>query len=224
MSMIMASIPIVSPLLQESALCNGDSVLNANYTEHGRSVLCDIDPDLNYYYHNNSIKSEYYTEKLFNYTFSDNNNLSILHLNIRSVSLHFSEFMGYLDTLDLKFKIIALSETGINNHHAVYNITHYHLEMDHRHKRRGGGVSLYIHNILQYKIQKNLVIGNVVNSVCIEIIRSSTNTKQIVNVVVFTDLLLCQLSFSMNFLNCFSISCNLRKSMSISLVNSMSTH
>ena len=175
--MIMASIPIVSQLLQESALGNGDSVHKANYTEHDRSVLCDIDPDLNYYYHNNSIKSEYYTEKQFNNTFSDNNNLSILHLNIRSVPLHFSEFLCYLDTLDLEFKIIALSETGINNHHAVYNITHYNLEMDHRHKRRGGGVSLYIHNILQYKIRKDLVIGDVVNSVFIEIIRSSTNTK-----------------------------------------------
>ena len=32
--------------------------------------MCDIDPDLNYYYHNNSIKSEYYTEKQFNNTFS----------------------------------------------------------------------------------------------------------------------------------------------------------
>ena len=139
--------------------------------------MCDIDPDLNYYYHNNSIKSEYYTEKQFNNTFSDNNNLSILHLNIRSVPLHFSEFLCYLDTLDLEFKIIALSETGINNHHTVYNITHYNLEMDHMHKRRGGGVSLYIHNILQYKIRKDLVIGDVVNSVFIEIIRSSTNTK-----------------------------------------------
>ena len=175
--MIMASIPIVSQLLQESALGNGDSVHKANYTEHDRSVLCDIDPDLYYYYHNNSIKSEYYTEKQFNNTFSDNNNLSILHLNIRSVPLHFSEFLCYLDTVDLEFKIIALSETGINNHHAVYNITHYNLEMDHRHKRRGGGVSLYIHNILQYKIRKDLVIGDVVNSVFIEIIRSSTNTK-----------------------------------------------
>ena len=61
--MIMASIPIVYQLLQESALGNGDSVHKANYTEHDRSVLCDIDPDRNYYYHNNSIKSEYYTEK-----------------------------------------------------------------------------------------------------------------------------------------------------------------
>ena len=113
MSMIKASIPIVSQLLQESALCNGDSVHKANYTEHDRSVLCDIDPDLNYYYHNNSIKSEYYTEKQFNNTFSDNNNLSILHLNIRSVPLHFSEFLCYLDTLDIEFKIIALSETEL---------------------------------------------------------------------------------------------------------------
>ena len=84
-----------------------------------------MDPDLNYYDHNNSIKSEYYTEKLFNNTFSDNNDLSILHLSIRRVHLHFLECLCYLDTLDLEFKIIALSETGINNHHAVYNITHY---------------------------------------------------------------------------------------------------
>ena len=45
------------------------------------------------------------------------------------------------------------------------------------HNILGGGVSLYIHNILQYKIRKGLVIGDVVNSVFIEIIRSSTNTK-----------------------------------------------
>ena len=106
-------------------------------------------------------------KKQLNNTFSDNNNLSIFHLNIRSLPLHFSEFLCYLDTLDLEFKIIALSETGINNHHAVYNITHYNLEMDHRQKRRGGGVSLYIHNVIQYKIRKDLVIGDVVNSVFI---------------------------------------------------------
>ena len=42
----------------------------------------------------------------------------------------------YIKKLDLEFKIIALSETGIHKHHAVYNITHYNLEMDYRHKRR----------------------------------------------------------------------------------------
>ena len=39
MSMIMASIPLVSQLLQESAHCNGDSVHKANYTEHDRSAI-----------------------------------------------------------------------------------------------------------------------------------------------------------------------------------------
>ena len=89
MSMIMACIPILSQPLQESALCNGDSVHKANYTKHDRSVLCDINPDIKYYYPNNSIKSKYYTEIQFDNTFSDNNNLFILHLNIRSVPLHF---------------------------------------------------------------------------------------------------------------------------------------
>ena len=49
--------------------------------------------------------------------------------------------------------------------------------MDSRHKRRGGGVSIYIHNIIKYKIRTVLVISDVVNSVFIDIIRSSTNTK-----------------------------------------------
>ena len=116
----------------------------------------------------------------------------------------FQNFLCYLDTLDIEFKIIALSETGINNHHAVYNITHYNLKMNHRHTRRGGGVSLYMHTILQYKIRKDLVIGDVVNSVFIEIIRSSTNTQKIMSyVVVFTYLLSCQLSVLMNFLELF---------------------
>ena len=48
----MARIPIVYQLLQESALCNGDSVHKTNYTKCDRSVLCDIDPDINYYYPN----------------------------------------------------------------------------------------------------------------------------------------------------------------------------
>ena len=85
-------------------------------------------------------------------------------------------------------------------------------------------MSLYIHNILQYKIRKDLVIGNAVNSVFIEIIRSFTNTKHNVICGCFYNIVLCWLSFSMNFLKCFSVSCNMRKSMSISLVISMSTH
>ena len=48
-------------------------------------------------------------------------------------------------------------------------------------KRRGGGVSLYIHNSLQYKVRNDLKIGNdqeTINSVFVEIDKNTTNTKR----------------------------------------------
>ena len=100
-----------------------------------------------------------------------------MHLNIRSVPLHFTELLCYLDNLDIEFKIIALSETALNNTHIIYSIPSYNCEMDYRAKKKGGGVSLYIHNALQYKIRNDLQLGGEVNSVFIEIFKHTTNTK-----------------------------------------------
>ena len=111
-----------------------------------KSTLCDIDPDLNYL--NNISKSEYYDETIFNQSFRKTSNFSLIHLNIRSVPLHFTEFMSYLDTLDIDFKIIAFSETAINSSHINYNIPNYNVEINFRKKKKGGGVSLYIQNQL----------------------------------------------------------------------------
>ena len=38
--------------------------------------------------------------------------------------------MSYLDTLDIDFKIIALSETTINSSHINYNIPNYNVEIN----------------------------------------------------------------------------------------------
>ena len=100
-----------------------------------------------------------------------------MHLNIRNVPLHFTEFLCYLDTLDIEFKIIALSETAINSTHTNYNIPRYNCEMDFRSKRKGGGVSLYIHSALQYKLRSEFQLGGEVNSVIVEILKHTTNTK-----------------------------------------------
>ena len=78
---------------------------------HDRSFLSDIDPDFNYLHNNRTVDSDYYNEQEFNRTFSNNLNFSLMHLNIRSLPLHFTELLCYLDTLDIEFKIIALSET-----------------------------------------------------------------------------------------------------------------
>ena len=48
-------------------------------------------------------------------------------------------------------------------------------------KRRGGGVCLYVHNSLQYKVINYLTIGNdqeTINSVFVEIDKTTTNTKR----------------------------------------------
>ena len=67
-----------------------------------------------------------------------------MHLNIRSLPVHFTELLCYLDTLDIEFKIIALSETAINCFHSSYTIRGYNCEIDYRSKRKDGEVSLYM--------------------------------------------------------------------------------
>ena len=171
----MASFNNSIPQLPSSSHTGSSAVIN--YDNYDRSLLSDIDPDLNYLHINYAINSEYYNEQQFNRKFSNNTNFSLMHLNIRSVPLHFTELLCYLDNLDIEFKIIGLSETALNNTHTIYSIPSYNCEMDYRAKKKGGGVSLYIHNTLQYKTRNDLQLGGEVNSVFIEIFKHTTNTK-----------------------------------------------
>ena len=68
----------------------------------------------------------------------------------------------------------------------------YNCEIDVRPKRKGGGVSLYIHSALQYKLRRDLQLGGDVNSVFIEIYKTTTNTKH--NII-------CGCVYSMRVLN-----------------------
>ena len=145
-----------------------------------RSALGDIDPDRNFLNKFTSCSNTYYDETEFNNKFRNSGNLSLLHLNIRSVRSHFTEFLCYLDTLDIDFKIIGLSETSINETDINYNIPKYTYELNCRQRRRGvgGGVSLYIHSLLQYKTRPELQLCGEVNSVFVEILKNSLNAKK----------------------------------------------
>ena len=64
-----------------------DSVINhdmhVNINEHDPSILSDIDPDI---HNNNYSDSQYYNENSFNNVFKQSKNqLSVIHLNIRSI-------------------------------------------------------------------------------------------------------------------------------------------
>ena len=149
-----------------------------NYDRPDQSILHDIDPDYNYFNAINTVNSEYYNESSFNRNYGNSSNFSIFHLNIRSVISHFRELLGYLDTLDNMFKVIGLSETAINETSISYDIPSYNCEIDFRSARKGGGVSLYILDTLQYKLRNDLQLGGEVNSVFIEIFKTSSNTKR----------------------------------------------
>ena len=86
-----------------SDLSSGSCKNSSAYDDRpDHSILTDIDPDFNYL---NSIKESinynYYNETTFKYRYKSNSNFSLLHLNIRSVVSHFTEFLCYLGTLNL---------------------------------------------------------------------------------------------------------------------------
>ena len=56
------------------------------------------------------------------------------------------------------------------------------LELDYRSHKRGGGVSLYLHESLQYKSRKDLIIGGEINSVFVEVDKSSLNVDR--NIII----------------------------------------
>ena len=113
-------------------------IISAYYDRPDHSILSDIDPDFNYLnIIKESISSNYYNETTFRKKYENSSNFSVIHLNIRSVVSHFTEFICYLDTLDFEFKVIGLSETALSDSSINYDIPNYTCEMDVRENRRG---------------------------------------------------------------------------------------
>ena len=195
--MIMDSMLQTFPYFQSPALEAADQIENRNtainsvdgphnttifndlFNTFDRSNLCDIDPDINYLSSNDfSVENNYYTENEFNSTYANNNNFSIFLLNMRSLPEHFNELTAYLDCLNFKFKILALTETWLKDYHSNYSIQYYNFEQDLRPRMRGGGVSLYLHNQLQYKKRNDLkIIPNIDKNGEAKPCHSSTNIK-----------------------------------------------
>ena len=55
--------------------------------------------------------NKYYDINNFDMNYTNNNKLSLFLLNIQSLSDHFKEMVTYLECLNTKFRIIALTET-----------------------------------------------------------------------------------------------------------------
>ena len=121
--------------------------------------LVKLDPDHNIL-ENGTVKkcSNYDTSLEFNKTYSYENNISILHLNICSSQHKLTDLTYYLENLNATFSFIGISETwatNFNDH--ILNIPNYqHEQCIRSNNKKGGGTSLYINKDIQYKNRNDL--------------------------------------------------------------------
>ena len=110
----------------------------------------------------------------------DNDYFSIMGLNTRSVPRNFNKLKTYLETLEVEFTCIGLCETWFNNSNVdCYNLDGYNHESLYRKKGRGGGVSLFIKEGVEYKVRKDLTLmTNEIECIFIEIDKQSINAQQ----------------------------------------------
>ena len=131
------------------------------------SPMSDNDPDLQYFnkYHDGLTNCGYYNEDTFNVKrkqcVDSDNNFSLIHLNVRSAPKNLSEFELYLNQLDLRFNVIGLSETWFNDSTVnLYNLPGYSASHVYRKQKRGGGVSVFVSDNINYHCRRDLDVAD----------------------------------------------------------------
>ena len=135
-----------------------------------RDILTSNDPDLNCFTDlNQSLISDcrYLLDedsKAISAQFKKKEDLSFMHVNVRSISKNMDLLSLSLSNLNHTFSAIGISETWLNNDNAQnYGIENYNHVYRCRDDIVGGGVSLFINTSLEYKerleIEKCLIFS-----------------------------------------------------------------
>ena len=92
-----------------------------------------------------------------NYSDAD---FSFLQLNIRSLPHNLVKLTDYLSCLNIKFSVIGISETWLNDSSHSVDISGFKFLHKYRQNRTGVGVLLYISNDLEFKLREDLSLHN----------------------------------------------------------------
>ena len=106
-------------------------------------------------------ESNYYTTDEFNSKFNNlQNQLSLLHLNSRSLNKNFDALQNLLQTINnFPFSVIGVTETWLySNSPPLFNIPNYKMIRADRQGQTGGGVALYILERFDLKIRNDITI------------------------------------------------------------------
>ena len=135
----------------------------------------DIDHDNNYLLKQiPNDKCQYYIEESFNnlmHKENISNELSLLHLNVRSIKNKYDELCDYLKSLKIDFSIIGLTETWLTDNYAnIFDIPGYKFIMANRKNKNGGGVGMYITEKVDFKLREDLSVfkENILESLFVE--------------------------------------------------------
>jgi hypothetical protein len=93
-----------------------------------------------------------------NFRFTNSKNLKILYFNARSIKSgeKLSEIDNFLNDLKCKIHVIVISETWVKDEEkGFYNIPNYMSNYSCRTNRNGGGIGIFVHKSLNFKILKN---------------------------------------------------------------------
>ena len=112
-----------------------------------------IDPDVNF--GTDDVHCDYYIEDKFNEMLRNESYcdeyFSLLHLNIRSLQCNLNNLSILVSCLDIKFSLIGVSETWLNDYSHSVDIDGFNFIHKHRPNRPCGGVGLYISDNLEFK-------------------------------------------------------------------------
>ena len=135
-----------------------------------------VDPDTNFF-SNALCPCKYYTSSAVKAKIDSIQDLSIIHLNARSLKTNFGSIKCFLKELNVYFHVIAISETWLDNDCDLqeYSLPGYDMFNSFRNNKRGGGVALYINNNLTVKKLSNFtnVIDDIMECVTVEIINKN---------------------------------------------------
>ena len=166
----------------ETTCSNETSTL---HLETNNDRLHNIDPDRHAY--SNTIEKQcnnYDTSEDFKMKYGSQNNISIVHSNICSSKKNLGHFTYYLENLNMPFTFIGICETWATQaNRDLLNMPGYEHEHCIRTNKRGGGVSIYLLDTIQYKTRHFLSFStHMFESVFIEVDKSLFKSKR--NVII----------------------------------------
>ena len=159
------------------------------------SPIADYDPDTHYFNDSNSVHNltscHYLLEDTFNSKCETekitSNEFSIIHFNIRSIQKNLQEFDNFLHNLNHSFSVIGFSETWLNqSNSSLYNLNGYNGTHACRNSKKGGGVSIFVKENLDFLERSDLsTFNDIYESIFIEITnnQSLTGKNTIIGVI-----------------------------------------